>query len=246
LKLWPEYLIAVGFVLGVFFVWETRSLRGARPSATKAEAIRVDGKINLVFLVGILAAALIEIDWLPLWDLLGGQVVMLSMAGLSLWRTPRELRVANDFSWRPVAEVAILFAGIFVTMVPALELLEAHGKDLGLTRPAHFFWATGVLSSTLDNAPTYLAFATLATGSEEFNRLADNEVPGLDGPAVLRAISCGAVFFGALTYVGNGPNFMVKAIAEHAGFRPPSFFGYLRYSAPVLVPVFVLLTVLFY
>ncbi len=140
--------------------------------------------------------------------------MMLAMAGLSLRLTPPSLRKDNGFTWGPIIEVAILFAGIFIAMVPALQLLEVHGRELGLAEPRHFFWATGLLSSALDNAPTYLAFATLAAGSNDFNLLVENRVPALDGPLVLQAISCGAVFMGALTYIGNGPNFMVKAIAE--------------------------------
>jgi Na+/H+ antiporter NhaD/arsenite permease-like protein len=200
---------------------------------------------------GIIAAVLIEADWFPqtldhLYELFGSELLMLIMAGLSLWFTPRSLRAANGFTWAPIREVAILFAGIFITMVPALQLLEAYGPKLGLTLPWHFFWGTGLLSSMLDNAPTYLAFATTAAQSNEFNLLVENGVPGLDGPLVLRAISCGAVFMGALTYIGNGPNFMVKAIAEQAGYRPPAFFGYTLYACMILMPIFVLTTFLFF
>jgi Na+/H+ antiporter NhaD/arsenite permease-like protein len=255
LRLWPEFLVVNGLVLGLFVVWDTSALR-KEPCATtvKIEApqpIRVEGTLNLLFLAGIMAAVLIEADWFPpklnrLYELFGGELIMLAMAGLSLWFTPRTLRAANSFTWAPITEVAILFAGIFVTMVPALQLLEANGPKLGLTQPWQFFWGTGLLSSALDNAPTYLAFATTAAGSNEFNRLVDNGVPGLDGPMVLRAISCGAVFMGALTYIGNGPNFMVKAIAEQSGYRPPSFFAYGLYAAVILLPIFVLVTVLFF
>src|SRR5438067_12717382 len=123
-------------------------------------------------------------------------------------------------------------------MVPALQLLARHGSDLGITQPWHVFWLTGGLSAFLDNAPTYLTFATMAAGKEDFTLLVR------DGPLVLAAISCGAVFMGALTYIGNGPNFMVKAICDEAGLRTPSFFGYLGYSCLVLLPVFVLITLL--
>jgi Na+/H+ antiporter NhaD/arsenite permease-like protein len=246
LHLWPEYLVAIGLVLMVFFVWESLALRGTKPSAVKEEPIRLDGNINLLFLGGILAAVVVECDWLPMWDLFGGELTMLVLAVLSLWLTPKKLRQDNNFNWRPVVEVAIVFAGVFVTMVPALQLLEARGQDFGLRQPWQFFWTTGLLSSALDNAPTYLAFGTVASGSNDFGLLVADRVPGLDGPAVLRAISCGAVFFGALTYIGNGPNFMIKAICEQAGFRPPSFFTYLLYSGAVLLPIFLLLTVLFY
>src|SRR5207253_5119035 len=136
----------------------------------------------------------------------------------------------------PIFEVAILFAGIFVTMTPALALLAAHRDAIAITQPWQFFWLTGGLSAFLDNAPTYLTFATMAAGSNNFKLLVDNKVAGIDGPLVLQAISCGAVFMGALTYIGNGPNFMVKAIAEQAGYKTPSFFGFLGYSCLILVP----------
>src|SRR5262249_41640492 len=154
--------------------------------------------------------------------------------------TPAKLRELNGFTWDPILEVAVLFAGIFVTMVPALELVETHGQKLGLTQPWQYFWLTGLLSSFLDNAPTYLTFGTLAAGSEDFRVLVRDEVVGVNGPLVLQAISCGAVLMGALTYIGNGPNFMVKAIADEAGYHTPSLFGYLAYSFPILLPVFIL------
>jgi Na+/H+ antiporter NhaD/arsenite permease-like protein len=253
LRLWPEWLVVNGLVLAVFVVWDALALRG-EPTAGRPQApqpVRLEGTINLLFLAGILAALLVEARWFPqtldsLWASFGSELFMLVMAGLSLRFTPRALRTANGFAWAPMTEVAILFAGIFVTMVPALQLLEVHGHDLGLSRPWQFFWATGLLSSSLDNAPTYLAIATTAAGSNDFNLLVENQVAGLDGPMVLRAISCGAVFMGALTYIGNGPNFMVKAIAEQAGYRPPSFFGYALRAGVVLVPVFVLTTFLFF
>jgi Na+/H+ antiporter NhaD/arsenite permease-like protein len=139
-----------------------------------------------------------------------------------------------------------LFLAIFVTMVPALEILAASGKNLGITEPWQYFWLTGGLSAFLDNAPTYMTFATLASGSDNFAMLARGEVADLPSVVVLQAISCGAVFMGALTYIGNGPNFMVKAIAEESGFKMPSFVGYLAYSCVILLPVFVLVTVVFF
>jgi Na+/H+ antiporter NhaD/arsenite permease-like protein len=165
---------------------------------------------------------------------------MLALALLSLRLTPGPLRRSNGFTWGPILEVAIVFAGLFVTMVPALELLKGHGKEFGITEPWQFFWLTGGLSSFLDNAPTYVAFATLAAGSDNLGLLMTQ------APDVLRAISCGAVFMGANTYIGNGPNFMVKAIADEAGVRMPSFFGYLLWSGLILLPLFLLTTFLFF
>jgi Na+/H+ antiporter NhaD/arsenite permease-like protein len=171
---------------------------------------------------------------------------MLLMAGLAWLDTPRALRHENGFTWGPILEVAALFAGIFATMIPALAILNARGSELGLTTPAQFFWATGILSSFLDNAPTYLTFASAASGllGTDGRNLA--ELIALDqGAVLLGAISLGAVVMGANTYIGNGPNFMVKAIAEQGGVRMPSFFGYMGYSTAILVPIFVAVTLIF-
>ena len=156
---------------------------------------------------------------------------MVLMAVLSLAVTPQPLRHINHFSWGAITEVAVLFAGIFVTMVPALELLSLHGREAGVTEPWQYFWLTGALSSFLDNAPTYLTFATMAAGDHDLGWLMANS------PRVLAAVSCGAVFMGAMTYIGNGPNFMVRAIAEKSGVKMPSFFGYVGYSCVFLLPV---------
>ena len=167
------------------------------------------------------------------------EAAYLSCAALSFPLTPRGQRTETRFSWHPILEVAILFAGIFVTMEPALSVLRERAPTLGLTRPWHFFWATGALSAWLDNAPTYAAFLALARG------LGRPEVAGV--PArVLEAISAGAVFFGALTYIGNGPNFLVRSIAVSHGVAMPSFFGYAARAAAVLLPLFVLISLLFF
>jgi Na+/H+ antiporter NhaD/arsenite permease-like protein len=247
LSLWPEWLVANGLVLLIFLIWDTLAYRKepiapSLPARPDRQPLRLEGWINLLFLASILAAVLVQ-TWLPPF---GGAAIMVAMGLLSLWLTPGLLRKANGFTWEPLSEVAILFAGIFVTMVPALALLSRHGKELGVSRPWEYFWLTGLLSSCLDNAPTYLTFATMAAGSTDFLRLVEDRVVGLDGPHVLAAISCGAVFLGALTYIGNGPNFMVKAIAHEAGFPTPSFFGYLAWSSVILLPVFVLITFVFF
>ncbi|MGE3176325.1 MAG: sodium:proton antiporter, partial [Vicinamibacterales bacterium] len=158
----------------------------------------------------------------------------------SLVRTPRALREANHFSFHPILEVAAVFAGIFATMIPALDLLRAHGAALGVRQPWQFFWATGILSSFLDNAPTYLTFLALGQG---LNLGAD--VVGVPH-RVLLAISLGAVFMGANTYIGNGPNFMVRSIAQSRGVEMPSFGGYMLYSAGVLIPLFLVVTFVFF
>ena len=168
------------------------------------------------------------------------EVVIVVMAGASLVSTPREIRAANGFTAAPMVEVAVLFLGIFLTMIPALELLHVRGSELGVREPWHFFWATGALSSFLDNAPTYLTFLALGQALA----LAP-EVVGMPH-AILAAISVGAVAMGANTYIGNAPNFMVKSIAESQGVEMPSFLGYMKWSAVVLLPIFAVITLLFF
>ena len=179
---------------------------------------------------------------------------MSAMAALSLWLTPRRVRESNRFTWHPIVEVAVIFIGIFITMIPALKLLELRGHELGLRHPWQYFWATGLLSSFLDNAPTYLTFSSLAVGVvnglHPGAQLTADRLNGLlgypEGVLFLTAISCGAVFMGANTYIGNGPNFMVKAIAEENKVRMPSFFGYMLWSGGILIPLFLLVTLVFF
>jgi Na+/H+ antiporter NhaD/arsenite permease-like protein len=261
LSLWPQWLFANGIVLSVFFVWDSLAYKRESPEdifadETHIEPMRVRGLINLIFLGGVLIAVAFQSaelaegfrEWIgqfvecpPLhiyrpW----GEVLMLSMAVLSLVATPRELRRANSFTWNAIVEVAILFAGIFVTMVPALAWLGRHGPGLGITKPWQYFWLSGSLSSFLDNAPTYLTFATMAAGPHDFAWLMDHK------PLLLAAVSTGSVFMGANSYIGNGPNFMVKAIADEGGVKTPSFFGYMMYSGLILIPVFLLVTLIFF
>jgi Na+/H+ antiporter NhaD/arsenite permease-like protein len=166
---------------------------------------------------------------------------------LSLLLTPvkSELRQKNGFTFQPIREVALIFAGIFAAMIPALYILEHKGAALGVTQPWQFFWASGGLSSFLDNAPTYLTFLSLAKGLNLTKDIVLNDGGGVS-TQVLAAISCGSVFMGANSYIGNGPNFMVKSIAEEQGIKMPSFFGYMAYSILILVPVFIMITFLFF
>lgn len=178
------------------------------------------------------------------------EVVQIGLVGLSLWLGSREVRQANRFTYHAIVEVAALFVGIFICMQPALEILGNVGPQLGINTPDKFFWVTGSLSSVLDNAPTYLVFfktAAASQGGAGFTQLVASSTPeGLLAQSTLAGISLGAVFMGAMTYIGNGPNFMVRAIAEESGVRMPSFFGYvLYYSVPVLLPIFYLTTRLF-
>jgi Na+/H+ antiporter NhaD/arsenite permease-like protein len=237
-RLWAPWATMTGVLLVVYFVWD--SLAHAREPAAalrrdvaRQVPLRVRGALNGLWLAGvILAVALLRA---PLRE-----VVIVAMAGASLWATPRGIRRANGFTAAPMVEVAVLFLGIFLTMIPALELLHVRGGELGVREPWQFFWATGVLSSFLDNAPTYLTFLALGQGL----KLAP-EVVGVPH-AILAAISVGAVAMGANTYIGNAPNFMVKAIAEEAGIRMPSFFGYMLYSGAVLLPLFAVVTAIYF
>jgi Na+/H+ antiporter NhaD/arsenite permease-like protein len=165
---------------------------------------------------------------------------MILLAAASLWWTPHGVRRDNQFTLHPLLEVAAVFAGIFATMIPALDLLRFHGEALGVREPWQYFWATGLLSSFLDNAPTYLAFLAMGQG-----QALPDEVAGVSHE-VLVAISLGAVFMGANTYFGNGPNFMVRSIAESRGVRMPGVGSYMLYSGMILLPVFLLVTVLFF
>jgi Na+/H+ antiporter NhaD/arsenite permease-like protein len=238
LRLLPEWLFTVALVLAVYVIWDRRerareSLTDLKRDFYEVRPLRIAGKDNLVLLLGVLAAvALLEAPW--------REVVILLLAALSYFRTDRELHAANRFTFQPILEVAALFAGIFVTMLPALDLLRARGGELGVREPWQFFWASGVLSSFLDNAPTYLTFLALAKGLG-----LTPEVVGVPHE-ILRAISLGSVFMGANSYIGNGPNFMVRAIAEERGVRMPSFGGYMLYSAAVLLPAFAVVTLVFF
>jgi Na+/H+ antiporter NhaD/arsenite permease-like protein len=267
LRLWRPWLFVNGTVLLIFWCWDTLSHRrearagqglsapGGSPLAAAAQdppiamhhsPIRLKGLVNLIFLGGVIGGILLQRVLPGLWGEAVGALVMASMAVLSLIFTPLPLRHANGFTWEPILEVAILFAGIFVTMVPALIILAANRAVFGITEPWQYLWLTGSMSAFLDNAPTYLTFATMAAGSDDFHLLVSDQVPGIDGPLVLKAISCGAVFMGAMTYIGNGPNFMVKAIADGAGYRTPSFLGFLGYSGTVLLPVLAVMTAVFF
>jgi Na+/H+ antiporter NhaD/arsenite permease-like protein len=237
-RLWLHWLTLVGVLLVIYIVWDSREyarepITAIRRDRAQLEPLRIRGGANLLLLAGlVLVAALVRE---PVRE-----VAIAALAGISLWRTPRSIRRANGFTAYPMIEVAVLFFGIFLTMIPALELLRERGGELGVRQPWQFFWTAGVLSSVLDNAPTYLTFLALGQGLG----LA-NEVAGVPH-GILVAISVGAVAMGANTYIGNAPNFMVKSIAEEAGVKMPSFFGYLLYSGAVLLPLFVVVTLFFF
>jgi Na+/H+ antiporter NhaD/arsenite permease-like protein len=218
-----------------------------RPQRDRREPLRLEGRWNLVWLAGVVASVFAIGAQGPRWSAAPYLQIaaMLGFAALSIATTPRRIHEANRFSWAPILEVAAVFVGIFVTMVPALAVLSDRGASLGITRPQQFFWASGALSSVLDNAPTYLTFASLATGvvNASGGQLSVHDLGALAahpaGRELLRAVSCGSVLMGAMTYIGNGPNFMVKAIAEQHHVRMPSFFGYMAWSISILAPVLV-------
>jgi Na+/H+ antiporter NhaD/arsenite permease-like protein len=265
------WVFAVLLVLLVFYIMDEYHFRKESSKVQKAAAEidepEVSGLHNIVFLLVIIAAVFIESPA----PLLLREVVMWSAAIASFLTTKKDIHEKNDFNFIPIKEVAILFAGIFATMIPALDWLELNAASIGIVTPGQYFWGTGLLSSVLDNAPTYLNFLTAAFGLHGAN--VDNVqhmnlMLGITTPATLglpnplhpgaleitnqtwhyvQAISLGAVFFGACTYIGNGPNFMVKTIAEQAGAPCPTFFGYIvRYSVPILIPIFAIIWYIFF
>jgi Na+/H+ antiporter NhaD/arsenite permease-like protein len=253
LRLFPAWLLVNGALLLLFYVVDSQVFRGedlATPAnldvvaVAHAVPVHVAGKRNLAYLAGVVLLLLLAGTLgLPLWVQVLGMAAFALVAFLT---TPRALREENSFAWGPIVEVAVVFAGIFATMIPALELLNARGAALGLHQPWQFFWASGLLSSFLDNAPTYLAFASAASGLVGTNAEHLGELLATPhGLLLLEAISLGSVFMGANTYIGNGPNFMVKAIAEQGGVSMPSFLGYMAWSGAVLLPLFVVVTLVF-
>ena len=237
LRLFPLWALMVGGVLLMFTIYDSAQYRKEANrdlirDRQRIVPLRLAGTINLVWIAGVVAAI-----FLPFPSREGALILM---AILSLVTTRRAFRADNKFTYNPILEVAILFAGIFVTMVPALLILNARGAELGISRPWHFFWAAGSLSSFLDNTPTYLAFFSMAQGLGLHGDMMG--IPSL----FLKAISAGAVFMGANSYIGNGPNFMVKVIAEEYKLKMPSFFGYMAYSFAILIPLYVVVTLIFF
>ncbi|MGH7163151.1 MAG: sodium:proton antiporter [Planctomycetota bacterium] len=243
--LYRQWLVALLAVAAVYYLLD-RGLALREPPAPAREApapFGVEGWRNALLLLAIVGVVVGQGRFH--WPFGVQEGSMAAVAAVSLRATPRALRERNRFTFGPIVEVAVLFSGIFATMVPALAILDARGAEMGIERPWQYFWATGALSSFLDNAPTYLTFATTASAQSHVDPARLGELAA-HFPHLLAAISCGAVFMGANTYIGNGPNFMVKAIAEENGVAMPSFFGYMKYSVGILVPVFVVVTLLFF
>ena len=272
LHLFPVLLFNVVILLTIFYFLDRRAYRkdiaeGLKPDISKpGTEVHILGLHNLIFLAMIVAAVILS-GTLPgmaafqdaegavrgihlfgevtlTYPALIEVVIILVAAFLSFKTTDKSIRRRNHFTWGAIKEVAVLFMGIFVTMQPALMLLKSLGPHLGLSRPLEMFWATGALSSFLDNTPTYLVFLTTA-GTLGFMNGVTTSL-GIVPVKLLSAISCGAVFMGANTYIGNAPNFMVKSISDENGVKMPSFFGYILWSLVFLVPVFILDMLVFF
>jgi Na+/H+ antiporter NhaD/arsenite permease-like protein len=240
LKLFPIWLFEISVVLLIFFIWDSITLKNEKypeALAKEEEKILIYGKRNFIYL-GLILLAVILLHF-PFRE-----IVQWTAAILSLKTTPKRIREDNEFTFHPAEEVAIVFAGIFATMTPVLDYLKDNADKFGISEPWQFFFLTGALSSFLDNAPTYLTFFSLAQGlSEKFGLTP--QVAGVWEP-FLKAISCGSVFFGANTYIGNAPNFMVKSISEEMRIKAPNFIAYLLYSFLILLPSFFAVAFIFF
>jgi len=276
LRLFPQYLFVSALVLAVFVILDRRLVsreienRPSHEPPHRRTSFKVEGAHNFILLFGILGAVLLS----GLWHTPGlawfgvhfeyrnvvRDLLIVVIGLVSIASTPRAVREDNAFTWEPMKEVAYLFFGIFVTIVPVLMILKAGAEGsarvliAGITEPWQYFWMSGLLSSFLDNAPTYLTFLAMALGQLgiDTTQVTAALTGGLPGPAsvqfalLLKAVSCGAVMMGANTYIGNAPNFMVLSIAKEHGVKMPSFFGYMIWSGLVLVPAFALATVVFF
>ena len=253
----PEWAFAGALLLLVYFIVDTVMYKKedaadiAKDNTEKA-SIKITGNINFLYLIGVVCAvAFINPGTIPamgdhhapIYVKLLREIVLVILILASWFTTKQQIRKDNNYSWGPIIEVAVLFVGIFATMTPALLFLKANAGNLGITEPWQFVYATGALSSFLDNAPTALAFHSVAGGLPVAEGV--SIVAGID-ELLLKAISMGAVFFGAMTYIGNGPNFMVKAIAEQNKIQMPSFFGYMfKFSLIVLLPIYIITQLIF-
>ncbi len=255
----PEWAFAGALLLLVYFIVDTIIYKKentadiARDNNEK-NSIKITGNINFLYLIGVVCAvAFINPGTIPamgdhhapLYMKFLREIVLVVIILASWFTTKQQIRKDNNYSWGPILEVAALFLGIFATMTPALLFLKANASSLGITEPWQFVYATGALSSFLDNAPTALAFHSVALGLDPALTAGSTMVAGIP-EILLKAISMGAVFFGAMTYIGNGPNFMVKAIAEQNKIKMPSFFGYMfKFSLIVLLPIYVITQLIF-
>lgn len=248
-----EWLFTNSLLLIIYFFvdsyyYKKEPAEAIRRDKTDIKSIKIQGKRNFIFLIGVvLSVEFLNEFYLPFlktndWYKFIREAVILSMALLSLKFTPNLLRKQNNFTWHPIEEVAYLFLGIFVTMIPALMYLQSHAKTLGVETPTQFYYYTGLLSAFLDNTPTAVTFHSLAVGLG----VKTGEIVAGIPEHILTAISVASVMFGSLTYIGNGPNFMVKAVAEENNIKMPDFFSYMfKFSLIILLPIFILVQLLF-
>ena len=261
-SLFPQWLLVGLLLLLIYFVLDTYYYKKEHWTSLSADVrehkpLSLHGKTNLIYLLGvILAVAFVHSGTIPtmaeegaaLWLKYLREIILLVLIAMSLYTTKHTVRYdLNKYSWAPIIEVAVLFFGIFITMTPALAYLNVNAASLGLSHAWQFYYATGALSSFLDNTPTAVAFHSIASGltPDQMAAFGENVVAGVP-ELLLQAICLGAVLFGAMTYIGNGPNFMVKAIAEESGIKMPSFFGYMfKFSLIVLLPIYILVQLIF-
>ena len=262
ISLLPQWAFVGVVLLLAYFALDTYYYKKEHWTALSADVrehqpLSLHGKTNLIYLLGvILAVAFVHAGTIPemaeegasLWLKYLREIILLVLIAMSLFTTKRNVRYdLNKYSWSPIIEVAVLFLGIFLTMTPALAYLNANAASLGLSQTWQFYYATGALSSFLDNTPTAVAFHSIASGltPDQMAAFGTSVVAGVP-ELLLQAICLGAVLFGAMTYIGNGPNFMVKAIAEESGIKMPSFFGYMfKFSLIILLPVYILAQLIF-
>lgn len=252
--LWIPWIFMVLSVLAIYYVWDTVKYKQEprealmRDTQERVPLSAAGWILNLPLLIGVILLVAFA-DKLPIFIDAGHatfgmrEVGMALLALISMLATPKTLRKENDFNFHAINEVAALFIGIFLSMIPALIYLRAHGAGMGVTEPGQYFWATGVLSCFLDNTPTYVVFFDMARAAFD-GATGPDMIAGVP-EAQLVGISLGAVFMGAMTYIGNGPNFMVKAIADNSGIRMPSFVGYLILACVALLPPLVLMSLIF-
>ena len=261
-SLLPQWAFVGVVLLLAYFALDTYYYKKEHWTALSADVrehqpLSLHGKTNLIYLLGVIfAVAFVHAGTIPemaeegasLWLKYLREIILLVLIAMSLFTTKRNVRYdLNKYSWGPIIEVAVLFLGIFLTMTPALAYLNANAASLGLSQTWQFYYATGALSSFLDNTPTAVAFHSIASGltPDQMAAFGTSVVAGVP-ELLLQAICLGAVLFGAMTYIGNGPNFMVKAIAEESGVKMPSFFGYMfKFSLIVLLPVYILVQLIF-
>jgi Na+/H+ antiporter NhaD/arsenite permease-like protein len=244
--IWPIWLLALGLLIAIFFIIDTHNYKNALLKedvhVPPHEEWRFEGLHNFFLLAVIVGAVFID------HPLFLREAIMILALVVSYRSTPKSVHVSNDFHFAPIVEVAVLFFGIFATMIPALAWLEKYAGQLGIHTPGQFFWWSGSLSSVLDNAPTYLNFLSTAQGLFHEGGVPASVASLLAlHPKYVLAISVGAVFFGAMTYIGNGPNFLVRSIATRAHVKMPSFLGYVfKYALPVLLPIFFVIWFIFF